>query len=195
MIKILKHCLSCKRINVFQKTEGAQLLEFALALPILLVLMIGIFDFGQAWNTKQELANAVREGLRIGAEAPTSDLTQTSCSSPSASSPCSVQAVADAVKQYMVNTGLNASCLNANSPSSSSGFSWTYTCGNGTSMTINRGYTFTDSNGKTVVGTNVSITYPYTWTLNRVIGLLGGATLSLPSTLTTNGVMQNFVGS
>src|SRR5581483_9501921 len=124
--------------------------------------------------------------------APSSDLTQSSCSSPSASSPCSVQAVADAVKQYMVNTGLNASCLTPNSPSSSSGFTWTYTCGNGTSMTINRGFTFTDSNGKTVVGTQVSLTYPYPWTLNRVIGLLAGATLSLPSTLSTSGMMQNF---
>src|SRR5262249_42593211 len=50
----------------------------------------------------------------------------------------------------------------------------------------------TDSGGKTVVGTQVSLTYPYVWTLNRVIGLLAGATLSLPSTLTTSGVMQNF---
>jgi len=181
-----------KKFLLLKRSEGAQLLEFALSLPILLVVMIGIFDFGQAWNTKQELANSVREGLRIGSEAPTADLTQSSCSSPSASSPCSVQAIADAVKQYMVNTGLNASCLTPNSPSSSSGFSWTYTCGNGTSMTINRGYTFTDSNGKTVVGTRVSLTYPYTWTLNRIIGLLAGSTLSLPSTLTSSGVMQNF---
>src|SRR5438876_8567878 len=88
-----------KKFLLLKRSEGAQLLEFALSLPILLVVMIGIFDFGQAWNTKQELANSVREGLRIGSEAPTADLTQSSCSSPSASSPCSVQAIADAVIQ------------------------------------------------------------------------------------------------
>ena len=35
--------------------QGQTLVEFALILPILLVLVIGIFDFGQAFNYKNDL--------------------------------------------------------------------------------------------------------------------------------------------
>ena len=35
--------------------QGQTLVEFALILPILLVLVIGIFDFGSAFNTKNDL--------------------------------------------------------------------------------------------------------------------------------------------
>jgi Flp pilus assembly protein TadG len=54
--------------------EAAALIEFAVALPLLVVLVIGIFDFGGAFNLKQELNNAVREGARFGASQPTNDL-------------------------------------------------------------------------------------------------------------------------
>jgi Flp pilus assembly protein TadG len=183
-----------KLFGILRQSHGAQLFEFALTLPIMLVVMIGIFDFGGAWNTKQKLANAVREGTRIGAAAPKNDLSQSTCASPPASSPCSVQSIADAVKEYMVNAGLSdASCLTQNAPSSQTGLAWTYTCGNGTSLTINRGATFTATGGGPVEATKVTLTYPYTWTLNRVIGLLpGGGSISLPATITTDGMMQNF---
>jgi Flp pilus assembly protein TadG len=181
-----------KAFKVLRGTEGSQLLELALSLPILLVLAVGAMDFGQAWNTKQKLANAVREGARIGASAPTQDYYSSSCSSPSASSPCTVQAVADSVKQYMVGASLNASCITPNSPSSSTGYTWTYTCTNGISMTVNRPYTFTVTGGALVMGTQVSLTYPYTWSLNNVLGLLpGGGNISLPSTISTTGTMVN----
>jgi Flp pilus assembly protein TadG len=182
-----------KLFGILRQPHGAQLFEFALTLPIMLVVMIGIFDFGQAWNTKQKLANAVREGVRIGASVPQGDIDSTTCANPSASSPCTTQVVADAVKQYMVSAGLDAaSCLNPNSPSGNPSFAvWTYTCG-GVSMTIERQYLYAATGGATLKGTHVTLSYPYTWTLNRVIGLLpGGGSLSLPSTLTTDGVMQN----
>ena len=35
--------------------HGQTLVEFALILPILLVLVIGIFDFGSAFNSKNDL--------------------------------------------------------------------------------------------------------------------------------------------
>jgi len=184
---------SVRFFELLRPAEGVQLLEFALSLPIMLVIMIGIFDFGGAWNTKQKLTNAVREGVRIGAASPKDDLDRTSCPNPSASSPCSVQAIADAVKQYMVSAGLaSASCITQNAPTSQTGLAWTYTCGSGVSMTINRGATFTATGGGTVEATKVTLTYPYTWTFNRIVGLLGGAGISLPSTLSTNGMMQNF---
>jgi Flp pilus assembly protein TadG len=173
--------------------EGSQLLELALSLPILLVLGIGIVDFANAWNIKQKLANAAREGVRIGASALTLEYySSIGCSLPVASSPCSVQAIADSVKKYMVNAGLNdASCITSNSPSSSTATTWTYTCG-GVSMSITWPYSFTASSGAQLMATQVSLTYPYTWSLNHIIGILpGGGRLSLPSTISTSAVMAN----
>jgi len=40
--------------------------EFALVLPLLLILMFGIVEFGLAWYSKQVLTNASREGARAG---------------------------------------------------------------------------------------------------------------------------------
>ena len=44
--------------------EGSELLEFALVVPLLLVFVVGIVDFGSAYNLKQQLNNAAREGAR-----------------------------------------------------------------------------------------------------------------------------------
>lgn len=45
--------------------EGQSLAEFAILLPILLGVVIGIFEFGRAWNVDQVLTNAAREGGRL----------------------------------------------------------------------------------------------------------------------------------
>jgi Flp pilus assembly protein TadG len=183
-----RSCSSASKL--LGRTEGSQLVELALCLPIMLVVMIAVADFGQAWNIKQKLANAAREGTRIGASAPTFEATN--CAIPAASSPCSVQSAADAVKQYMVNAGLNASCITPNTPSTSNATTSTYTYAcNGLSLSITRPYLFTATGGAQVMGSQVSLTYPYTWNLNHVIGLLHQNSLSLPSTISTNSVMPN----
>jgi Flp pilus assembly protein TadG len=41
--------------------------EFALVLPILLMLIFGIIDFGRAYNAKISLTQAAREGARVRA--------------------------------------------------------------------------------------------------------------------------------
>ena len=53
--------------------EGQSMVEFAILLPILMAVVIGIFEFGRAWNTQQVLTNAAREGVRL-AVIPTSSL-------------------------------------------------------------------------------------------------------------------------
>src|SRR5271167_3451357 len=55
--------------------EASQLLEFAVSLPLLVVLAVGIFDFGRAFNLKHQLTNAARDGARFGANLPASDFT------------------------------------------------------------------------------------------------------------------------
>jgi TadE-like protein len=45
--------------------SGTALLEFAIVLPILLVLCMGMLDFGRAFHTKSLLDQAAREGCRL----------------------------------------------------------------------------------------------------------------------------------
>jgi Flp pilus assembly protein TadG len=44
--------------------RGAALVEFAFVLPILILFMFGIVEFGRAYNARIELTSAVREGAR-----------------------------------------------------------------------------------------------------------------------------------
>jgi Flp pilus assembly protein TadG len=186
----IPHSTHLRRLgNLLAGANGAQLLEFALVLPFLLVFVIGIIDFAGAFNLKQKMANAAREGARA---AISNTLSDSSCSS---STPCSIQAAAAAVANYMTNAGVNSSCLTTASASSSSFDSWTYTC-KGISLTIDRAYTFTPSGGSPITATQVTLTYPYSWTFGHIIGLLvKGAKADLPSTLTTTAVMQNLVSN
>ena len=45
--------------------RGAAIIETALTLPILLLVCVGIFEFGRAYETSQVLTNAAREGARV----------------------------------------------------------------------------------------------------------------------------------
>jgi Flp pilus assembly protein TadG len=45
--------------------RGAALVEAAVTIPILLLIAVGIFEFGRAYQTWQVLTNAAREGARI----------------------------------------------------------------------------------------------------------------------------------
>jgi Flp pilus assembly protein TadG len=45
--------------------RGAALVEFALALPLLLVVIAGIVDFGFAFQRQEVITNAAREGARL----------------------------------------------------------------------------------------------------------------------------------
>jgi Flp pilus assembly protein TadG len=45
--------------------RGAALLEMAFVLPLLLLVCVGILEFGRAYQTWQVLTNAAREGARL----------------------------------------------------------------------------------------------------------------------------------
>jgi Flp pilus assembly protein TadG len=45
--------------------RGQAMLEVALTLPLLLLVAVGIFEFGRAYQTWQILTNAAREGARV----------------------------------------------------------------------------------------------------------------------------------
>jgi len=54
----------------FGGVRGQSALELALILPILLMLVLGIAEFGRAWMTLNVLTGAVREGARIASVTP-----------------------------------------------------------------------------------------------------------------------------
>ena len=53
--------------------RGAALLEAAITVPIILLISVGIFEFGRAYQTWQVLTNAAREGARIACLEGTTD--------------------------------------------------------------------------------------------------------------------------
>jgi Flp pilus assembly protein TadG len=159
-------------------TRAAALIEFAVSLPLLVVLVVGIFDFGGAFNLKQELNNAMREGARFAANQPTNDL--------DSSTPASVDAVRFVVDSYLLNAHINDCGLSGiPQPPTGGGLTWVYnaTVGCSLTLTINRGVVLQE----TILGTTVNmrstyvhIVYPYQWHFNSVIQLLvPGASFAL----------------
>jgi Flp pilus assembly protein TadG len=175
---------------------ASQIVEFAVTLPLLLVLVVGIFDFGNAFNMKQKLTNAAREAARLGASSTTSDLTN--------AAPTSVLAIRDLVVNYVQGArindcGLGAAAATAVGAATPWKWSFTATCPGGGSfvLTVDRGYVFTSSvtaggNPVKIISTNVSLSYPYSWKFNRVIGLLvSGASYPATSQISVNATLEN----
>jgi len=46
--------------------RGQSMVEFALILPMLILLVMGVIDFARAFNVMQVVTNAAREGARVG---------------------------------------------------------------------------------------------------------------------------------
>jgi hypothetical protein len=179
------------------------LVEFAVALPLLVLFVVGIFDFSNAFTFKQKLTNIAREAARAAAADPANDL-----QFPSTTVPASVLDAFQDIDHYLVANKINDCGITASS--SPVGLTWTFTAsGNGCSapgltIVINRGYYFpptgtppsvqcTSQNpaGLTaVIGTCVSIQYAYPWRFGRVASLLG-TTATLPTQVTATAVALN----
>jgi Flp pilus assembly protein TadG len=55
------------------REEGVAAVEFAIILPVLLLILFGILEFGRVWSQYQVFEGAAREGARCAAVASTSD--------------------------------------------------------------------------------------------------------------------------
>ena len=56
-----------RRHRIIKSEKGASAVEFALILPILIILVFGIVQFGIAFNNYITITHAAREGARIAA--------------------------------------------------------------------------------------------------------------------------------
>jgi Flp pilus assembly protein TadG len=177
--------------------EGSQIAEFAISAPLLVVLAFGIFDFSGAFTLKEKVMSAAQQGSALAANQTTRDLSN--------ASPDSVLAARDSVFNYLANERILAKANQGTCAPTSSAAShtapalvWTYTfsgCGNFPSdrlvITIDRGFVFT-SGTENVASSHVSISYPYHWQFDRVIGLVAAGASYLPTTqITADAIAQN----
>jgi len=176
----------CQRLSEVRSTQASSMAEFAIALPLLVVLIVGIFDFGAAFNLKQELNNAMREGARFGASQPSNDLCL-GCSI----APPSVDAVRSLVSSYLLAAKINDCGLSSATGLGGGSLLWIYTangCSAPLKLQVERGDAVQETVDGTqiqVIYTHVKITYPYQWHFNSVIQLLvPGANYGLSSILT-----------
>src|ERR1700688_528428 len=90
--------------SLLREAEGAALLEFAIVLPLLVVFVVGIFDFSGAFNQKQKIEQAAQEGAIIAGAQPMSDIAPNS--STTASNPDSLQPVVTAIFNSLAGSGV-----------------------------------------------------------------------------------------
>src|ERR1017187_5045474 len=59
---------------LLKSDQGSALLEFAIVLPLLVVFVVGIYDFSGAFNQKQKIEQAAQEGAIFAGGQPMSDI-------------------------------------------------------------------------------------------------------------------------
>jgi Flp pilus assembly protein TadG len=188
--------------------RAAQLVEFAVALPLLVLFVVGIFDFSGAYTLKQKLTNITRDAARVAASGPATDL---SSAFGAGNAPASVVDAFNVIDNYLVVNQISDCGVTASSVTTIGTLTWQYKVipsGNppcGITLTINRGFVFpltgttpppvtcasqSAGSGTAVVGTCISLQYTYSWRFGRVSSLLGSST-TLPSQISATGVALN----
>jgi Flp pilus assembly protein TadG len=193
------------RVKALWRDErAAQLVEFAVSLPLLVVFVVGIFDFSNAFTLKQKLTNIARDAARIAAADPSSDLISPLVSTTNPNGlPASISDAIQAVANDMAPpNNINNCGLGVGTIYTTGNVEWTFTAQTTSppcmlTVIINRAYYYpanttnvvasasctptAPANGQTaVVATCVSIEYTYPWYFGRVAGLVGG-TATLPT--------------
>lgn len=175
-------------------TEAVQIVEFAVTLPLLMVFLIGLTDFGGAFTLKQKLNGAVREGARLGANQPTSDLYSALASN---QAPATVNAIRDLVGEYLQSAKVDNCNITAPATTTKSGpLEWTYTANTGCpgvlTLIVDRGFPVANGANNWVITTHVTISYPRKWQFNRVMAVLvPGTNYAGSSPINSDAVISN----
>ncbi len=186
--------LAALRRSGWTDDRASQIVEFALAMPLLVLFVVGIFDFSTAISLKQKLTNAAREGARVAAADPANDLG-------TGKVPSSVADAFYVVDNYLLSENINDCGLSkgVDLPVQTGGtLTWVATtttppCGatSGLIVTINRGWiTPVSATNVNTVNTRVTIQYPYTWRFGGVSGLVGGRFIG-PTSITATATAYN----
>ncbi len=135
--------------------RGSALMESAIVLPMILLVMVGIFELGRAFQTWQVLTNAAREGARAAVV-------------PSAN----VGTVEALVHQYMEDGQLAAAAA--------------------ADVTVDQGASLV-VNGTTVGATEVTVAYPFEFSLLQPVASLvvPDTDVGEPITMRARSLMRN----
>lgn len=175
-----------------RETEAAELLELALALPIILVMVSGLLDFSRAYNIKQKLSNAAREGARVEA------LKANNATSPS---PSSLPTLRDDVVTYLNNANVDTSFIGTtltydSSPGVCTGTWYTTVGTTNYGLEVQKCVPVLDTTTATTIpSTRVTLYYPYDWTFgfDHIIKLLlPSSTFTSPIMIETDATISNF---
>jgi Flp pilus assembly protein TadG len=203
----LHSCVPSNRAKRFswRGEDATQLAEFAVTLPLLVVFVVGIFDFSGAFTLKQKLTNIARDAARAAAADPASDLNN--------ALPYSVSDTFYVIDNYLVANNINDCGVKVTDGKASGTpkVTWVFSIPStgsspcGIKITINRGYYFPwgaisppptvdctpQLQGQTqVVGTCVSIQYTYQWKFGSVVSLLGSNAI-LPTAISGVAIAMN----
>lgn len=176
------------KLRLLGDSSGSQVVELALGLPLLLVLAVGVSQFGGAFNLKQELNNAAREGARVAASEAGTFGNLSNCSGGSC-----VAAVAESVSNYLQNAGVIPQCTFSTAGTSAGTFAWTFTSSSGgtcsaANLKVERAFTVSGGSHNT----RVTLTYPNPYTMGGLLSLLSpGNTTNLPASMTSDAIMPN----
>jgi Flp pilus assembly protein TadG len=182
-------------VQTLFRTDGAEIVEFAVALPLLMVIVVGIYDFGTAFSIKDKLNNAALEAARTASNQPVADLSN--------NTPGSIQAIRDVVHNILTASKVNDCGLGTATPTKTAGkLTWTYTltCSAAETFTmkIERGFTYPvplptpyPSDPYTVEATQVTLQYPYKLTFSKVIKVLSPTSTYADPLIKAVAVMQN----
>ena len=145
-------------------------------LPILLVILAGLFDFGRAYRTYQAITNAAREGARL-AVVP-AGINQTS-------------AVQNRVKDYLTKSNLDTSFITSGNMSTYIDVDNPLNDAANTAVTV----ALPGGGDSVVTVSRVSVSYPFTFfVFGPVIRLwVPASTLGGSITLRTSVTMENQV--
>jgi Flp pilus assembly protein TadG len=179
--------------NLRDETEGSALLEFAIVLPLLVVFIVGIYDFSGAFNQKQKVEHAALAGAVIAGAQPMSDIETTT------TNPGSLQPVVEVIFRSLTADNLlplanQGSCQLPGTAAQNGGLSWTYTisgCPDPVTIVIDRGWVPVTTDTTKSIGTRVTVSYQYHWRFNSVIQLLFPGASSAPMDLTETATVHN----
>src|SRR4030095_6216643 len=160
--------------ELFSETSGSQIIEFAVALPLMVVLFVGIFDFGSAFNLKQKIHNGALLAARVGANQSTRGLSTTrNCNAPE-----SICAMRDTIAGNLTAGKVNDCGLGAAQAAPAGTLAWTFTANTGCpgtlTLTVERGFTYATTlttpfeTAYTIEGTRATLSYPYRWQFSNV---------------------------
>ena|SRR5215469_3059613 len=171
--------------------RGAQLVEFAIGLPILLVMAVAVSQFSGSFNLKQILNNAAREGARTAGGEFADFGTLNNCGNGAC-----VAAAVESVSNYLQRAGVSPQCTFSTTGTSVGSFAWQFTASGtgcaGASLTVEQRVPI--GSGPTIGVARVTLTYPNPYTMGTLLSyLVPGNTTILPATLTTNAIMPNLM--